>query len=183
IPAKRALATVSNVVNPIVEAYDKLASAVKIMSTGTKMDDRGDVVEKGNGLTPLSPGFSKTEHIVIPSQAVDCDDNNVHLHSKGVGDRDAGDIEAAGDSPQVGKELQQHKASVTGSSCQQVVQTTHPQGHAAGQLSRTVGNAYDGLMSAAYLANVKIDHDSKLKKGQLVVVDNTVAHQSATLLI
>ncbi|OIT08152.1 hypothetical protein A4A49_63034, partial [Nicotiana attenuata] len=87
IPAKRALATVSNVVNPIVEAYDKLASAVKIMSTGTKIDDRGDVVEKGNGLTPLSPGFSKPEHIVISSQAVDCDDNNVHLHSKGVGDR------------------------------------------------------------------------------------------------
>ncbi|OIS95637.1 hypothetical protein A4A49_04518 [Nicotiana attenuata] len=89
IPAKRALATISNVVNPIVEAYDKLASAVKIMSTdyGPKNEVRGDVVEKGNGLAALSGGCSKGEHTGIASQAVYRDGNNAQLHIKGVGDR------------------------------------------------------------------------------------------------
>ncbi|OIS98802.1 hypothetical protein A4A49_60944, partial [Nicotiana attenuata] len=35
VPARTALARISNVLNPIVEAYDKLACAAKILSDGT----------------------------------------------------------------------------------------------------------------------------------------------------
>ncbi|OIT19145.1 hypothetical protein A4A49_58506, partial [Nicotiana attenuata] len=49
VPAKTALARISNVVNPIVEAYDKLDSAAKILSTGT-----GDTVS--NAAARLSTG-------------------------------------------------------------------------------------------------------------------------------
>lgn len=51
VPARTTLARISNVVNPIVEAYDKLASAAKILSTGIsskRVVDRVEVVVQIN---------------------------------------------------------------------------------------------------------------------------------------
>ncbi|OIT18952.1 hypothetical protein A4A49_42973, partial [Nicotiana attenuata] len=96
IPAKRALATISNVVNPIVEAYDKLASAVKIMSSNhaSRNDIQDNAPEKVNRMDALSGRGSKglvapgkSEHIVSVTQAFDCDGKIAQLTTEGRGDR------------------------------------------------------------------------------------------------
>ncbi|OIS95792.1 hypothetical protein A4A49_22215 [Nicotiana attenuata] len=43
VPARIALTRISNVVNPIVEVYDKLASAAKIMSSGAGSKKNAEV--------------------------------------------------------------------------------------------------------------------------------------------
>ncbi|OIT05513.1 hypothetical protein A4A49_61448, partial [Nicotiana attenuata] len=48
VPARIALARISNIVNPIVEAYDKLASAAKIMSSGAGSKKNDEVTVRFN---------------------------------------------------------------------------------------------------------------------------------------
>ncbi|OIT01912.1 hypothetical protein A4A49_56849, partial [Nicotiana attenuata] len=59
IPASIALARISNVVNPIVHAYDKLASAASIMASGGVSKSAADCAEeiktsKKNQIDPIS---------------------------------------------------------------------------------------------------------------------------------
>ncbi|OIT08949.1 hypothetical protein A4A49_59433, partial [Nicotiana attenuata] len=82
--------------NPFVEAYDKLASAVKIMSSNpaSRNDIQDNATEKVNRMDALSSRGSKglvapgkSEHIVSVTQAFDCDGKFAQLTTEGSGDR------------------------------------------------------------------------------------------------
>ncbi|OIT08829.1 hypothetical protein A4A49_45046, partial [Nicotiana attenuata] len=98
VPARIALARISKAVDPIVEAYDKLANAEKILSASRSPKNDVDRAEIGVQTVRVNEGFSEKLEV---NQLVKTDINS-HAQ-QGTIDMVAGDqLKNAGDRPDKG---------------------------------------------------------------------------------